>query len=284
MKAGTSFRRLACFLIFLCLSAHGMRAAAQDGLSHRLWQEDLAYLHQKVHREYPNLFYNLTARQFDSAVASLHGRIPQLTANEIKVEFFRLVALFRIGHTGISFIAHGEGDSAQPLFHYYPFTAALFSDGLYIRSIDSAYAEAVGGKILQVGHTPVGEALQRLREVIPCENEPYFAANLPYYINLPEMLEGLHFTPDANELSLTYVKSGREHTLRMPARSFPEKAWHPEPYLPQGWKDAYPAFNTPASALWLKHPHTTRYFEYLPSSKTLYVRHSTVLDLSLIHI
>ena len=249
-----------------------------DSLTPQQWQDDLNYLQKKVHQDYSNLFYNITANQFDSAVQLFRHRIPQLTANEIKTEFYRLIALFRIGHTGISFISGANTGTSKTLFHYYPFSAYLFSDGLYIKSIAARFKDALGGKIIQVGNTPVDEALKRLHDVIPCENEPYFRANLPYYINLPELLNGLHITPEANNLSLKYVKNGSEHTLLVPAEPFPEKAWHPEPYLAQGWVDAYPAFNTPSSALWLKHPNTSRYFEYLQTSKVLYVRHSTVHD------
>lgn len=265
--------------LILCLSffAHGS-SYAQNNLTSAQWQSDLSYLQKKIHSDYPNLFYNVTARQFDSAVAVLQKQIPRLTENEIRVGFIRLVAMFRIGHTLMRMTAGENEDSQKPMFHFLPFTASHFSDGLYIQQIDTSYKEALGGRIVKIGNTPVDEALKRMHTVIPWENEQYFKSHLHYYLRIPEILQALHITENAEAAIIKYRKDGTVRNLTIKKSDYPDYAFNDGFFVPKGWAEAYEHFNKPASVLWMKEPGKLRYFEYLKESKTVYVRHIAVVD------
>ncbi len=251
---------------------------AQNKLTASQWQSDLIYLQKKIHSDYSNLFYNVTAKQFDSAVAVLKKDIPLLTENEIKVGFIRLIAMFKIGHTGVYFYTGENEESLKPMFHFYPVTISPFSDGLYIQNIDSAYKEALGGRLVKIGNDEADIALKKLHDVIPCENEQYFKNNFHYYIRLPEILEALKITKNADAVELTYIKNAVKSTIQIKAEDCPEYAWNDGIYLPKGWVDAYAYFNKPVSPLWMKEPGKLRYFEYLKESKTVYIRHVAVVE------
>jgi tetratricopeptide (TPR) repeat protein len=262
-----------CLSFFVYSSGYGQKilTAAQ-------WQSDLNYLQKKIHSDYSNLFYNVTDKQFDSAVAVLKKDISHLTENEIKAGFIRLLALFKIGHTGVYFYNGENEDNLKPLFHFLPFTISPFSDGLYIRQIDSAYKEALGARVIKIGHDAVDIVLKKMHDVIACENEQYFKSHLHYYLRLPEILQALKITDNADAVTLTYRKDGIEKKIKIKSEDCPEYAWYDGIYLPKGWVDAYDNFKKPASVLWLKEPGKLRYFEYLKESKTVYVRHVAVVE------
>jgi tetratricopeptide (TPR) repeat protein len=277
MRTVKSNPALSCLFIFLFLFSTA--CYTQKKLTATQWQNDLNFLQKKIHTDYSNLFYHVTARQFDSAVAAFSRQIPHLTENGIHVGFVRLIAMFRIGHTVMQSKMGENEDSMVPLFHFYPFTISPFSDGLFIQNIDERYKEALGGRLVKIGNTRVDEALKRMHTVISCENEQYFKSNLHYFIRLPEILEALEITPGAEAVVLSYIKNGIAGTITVKAEAYPEYAWYDgPPYLPKGWVDACENYNQPASPLWMKDPRKIRYFEYLQESKTVYVHHTAVVD------
>lgn len=266
------------FLLVVIFFVHSC-GYAQNKLTTAQWQSDLIYLQKKIHNDYANLFHNVTGKQFDSAVAVLKNEIPHLTENEIKVGFIRLVAMFKIGHTGVKFSAGEDEDNLRPLFHFLPVTMSPFSDGLYIQQIDTAYKKALGGRVVKIGNTPVDEVLKKMHAVISCENEQYFKSNLHYFIRFSEILQALKITRNADTVSLTYTKDGCQNEIEIKAQDCPAYAWYDgPPYLPKGWADAYGDFGKPGSALWMKEPGKIRYFEYLKETKTVYVHHTAVVD------
>ena len=78
----------ACLLVITTISAQSLTADA--------WRQDLKYLQHTVHAKYPNLFYNVSAAQWDSAVNALDKKIGTLSDLQMKVEIARLVAMFKI--------------------------------------------------------------------------------------------------------------------------------------------------------------------------------------------
>ncbi len=262
-----------CLLFFVHSSGY-----AQIKLTASQWQSDLSYLQKKIHSNYSNLFYNVTARQFDSAVAAFQKQIPHLTENEIRVGFIRLVAMFRIGHTLVHMNTGENENNLSPMFHFFPFTVSPFSDGLFIQQIDTSYKEALGGRILKIGNTSIDEVLKRMHTVIPWENEQYFKSHLHYYLRIPEILQALQITENAESANIIYIKDGTERNFTIKKTDYPDFAFNDGLFVPKGWIDAYEHFNKPASAPWLKEPGKLRYFEYLKESKTVYVRHIAVVE------
>lgn len=270
-------KKLLFLLTCIYLSVQ-FKAQAQNNLTPAQWQSDLEYLQNKIHTDYRNLFHHITPASFDSAVNVLKKDIPHLNEAQIRVGFIRLMAMFKIGHTRVGFETVDSGGNLTPMFHFFPITISPFSDGLFIQSIDSTYKEAVGGKLIKIGDSPVEVALNKMRSVIPCENEQHFRSQLHYYFRFPEILEALNITPSTNAVELTYHKAGNQKKIIITARDCPGYEWNDGIFLPKGWVDAYENFNKPASVLWLKEPRKIRYFEYLKESKTIYVRHIAVVE------
>lgn len=272
-KAGRVISIILLLLFFVQRSGY-----TQQKLTATQWQYDLSYLQKKIHADYSNLFYNVTAKQFDSAVVVLQKQIPRLPENEIRVGFIRLIAMFRIGHTLMRMRTGENEDSLKPMFHFFPITVSPFSDGWYIRQIDTIYKEALGGRIQKIGNISIDEVLKRMHTVIPWENEQYFRSHLHYYLRIPEILQALHITENTETAIIKYTIDGTEQILKIKTRDYPAYAFNDGLFVPKGWADAYEHFNKPASALWMKEPGKLRYFEYLKESRTVYVRHIAVVE------
>ncbi|MEP7165365.1 MAG: hypothetical protein ABI741_11765 [Ferruginibacter sp.] len=258
------------FSITLCLFLLSGRAQTASE-----WQIDLRYLQQTVHSKYSNLFYNITAADWDKAVDVLHAQIPKLEKEQVLAGFVRLVALFHIGHTQMNTFGLHQQSANGISLHRYPFQLYLFNDGLYFLQAENKYANAVSGKVTRIGNMKAEAALEAVRPLVSYENEQGYRSNAVYYLATPEWLLTQGITNSAEEVSISYIKNGKEETTVFKAVNdnahFSMTGLETIP----GWTDAKMAGNTP---LWQKEPSSFRYMEYLPQNKTLYVRHSVTLN------
>lgn len=252
-------------------------ARSQTNLNPEEWRIDLEYFRQVVHSKYKNLFYNVTAAGFDSTVAEIDKKIGTLSDLQMKIEFTKLVAAFHIGHTSVR-LQSGSGNSFTSLVHTLPVRFYLFDDGLYIKSTHSNYKQAVGGKVLKIGNRNTDEALRLFRPMIAYENEQGFKNMLQYYLNVPELLQAAGISTSAEKVTVTYLKDGKENTIVITAEDPVQGPWHGPISVEANWADAYEGLNKPGAVTWLKDPGKLRYFEYMPASKTVYVRHGAVQD------
>ncbi len=256
------------FLITCCMALTAIGQTAAE------WQQDLRHLQQTVHAKYANLFHTITAADWDKAVDKFYEEIPSLNNTSRLVGFMKLVGLFRVGHTQVStWQMHQSGSNAVTL-NRYPYQLYWFSDGLYVIAADKNYETAVGGKITSIGKMKTADALEAIRPIVSYENEQGYKSNCVHYLAIPEYLKALNITESDQEVPVVISKNGKEETVTFKSTNI---NYFSETGLgsPAGWGVAKKTGTVP---LWQKEPAAYRYFEYLPSSKTVYVRHSVVLN------
>lgn len=240
------------------------------------WQSDLRWLQHTVHSKYSNLFYNITAEEWDKAVEAFNNEIPRLSDNQVVAGFIKLVALFHVGHTQMNTGSlHGNNTNALSL-HRYPYQLYWFSDGLYIRRADAQYASAVGGKVLKIGNMKAEDAMEAVRPLVSYENEQGFKSNGVAFLAIPEFLQTEGITNTTDEVAITYIKNNKEETTLFKSGNNNNIFGTTSLVVPQGWVDA--KSTTGNIPLWQKEPTALRYMEYLPANKILYVRHSATQD------
>ena len=246
-------------------------SAQQPMLSADDWRSDLAFLKETVHKEYPFLFKKITAVQFDSAVNQLHQDIPRLQSHEIVAGLARIVASFQYGHTDIRW----TGGVVK--FHIIPVSLYWFNDGIHVEGIHKDYAQALGAKLLKVNGVPVEEALKAVRPLLPVENEQYFKAYVLDFLCIPEALHAQKVTQTLkNAITFTLEKDGKTFDQTFPAVEsfrFPRKYSLIQPNT--DWVSSRDQSKTP---LYLKNLDKIYYYEYLPETKTVYVRQSQIQD------
>jgi tetratricopeptide (TPR) repeat protein len=261
-------KRLSTLLFALFLFS---QTSAQAKLTPADWQDDLRFLQQTVHQDYPFLFKKITAAAWDAEVEKFHKEIPTMQEHEKLAGLGRMVALFGYGHTDI-------GWRQSPVkYHVLPVAFMHFSDGVFVEGAHKDYEKMLGAKLVKVEGMPVEQALAAIKPLVPVENEQYFRAYGLDFLVIPEALHAQRVTKT--------LQSGITYTLEKDGKTFEQKvagldAFHlPRQYgyvqPNDDWRSVRDQRNPP---LYLKNLDKIYYYEYLPASKTVYVRHSQIQD------
>ncbi|MEP2935438.1 MAG: hypothetical protein ABJM06_06960 [Gilvibacter sp.] len=253
------------------LCALCLQLTAQNTLTTEQWQEDLKFLQDKVHDDYPFLFKKVTQKKWDSEVEKLYKQIPSMADHEVMVGLARIVSLFEYGHTDIGF----RGGKVP--YHKLPFNLYHFNDGVYVEGTNQSNEKALGAKVLKIGGTSINDALAKVKPAVPAENDQYFKAFGMVYLSIPEVLHAQGITTAyGKDVTLTLEKDGKtfDHTFTALA---PEKVSTQYSLMKQEgeWLSARNQDKTP---LYLRNLDKIYDFEYLPEQKTVYVRQSQIQD------
>ncbi len=258
------------FLVLALITCSGI-ALAQEKVTPEQWQEDLRFLQETVHSDFPFLFKKVEKETWDAEVEKLYAQIPELEAHEVKAGLTRMVSLFEYGHTQITFGTVSEGKVLPVNLYHFP-------DGIYVEGTQKAYRGILGAKLLKVGNFAVEEALKMIRPVVPVENESYFKAYGLRFLTAPAVLHAQGVIPQYSEkVTLTFEKDGKKMEYALPTISIDELSRDYGFTIPnEEWVSVREEGSTP---LYLKQLNDSYfYFEYLPASKTLYARQSSVFD------
>jgi len=244
---------------------------AQQKFTSSQWQEDLRFLQNTVHKDYPFLFKKTTAAAFDEAIAEFDKSIPQMQDHEILVGFSKIIGMFKYGHTRVSY---SEGPVQ---YHELPIYTHYYKDGIYIHGAHKAYESIVGAKILEVEGKPIANVLEAIYPVVPAENEQFFKAYGGNYLVVPEVLHAQGITNTLkNKITFKLEKEGKTFTTEVTAGE-PKHGYlsYGEVKPDSDWVGARDQSENP---YYLKNLDKIYYFEYLPNEKAVYVRHSQIQD------
>ncbi len=259
-------------IILLFISFLMLQATAQSNFTAKQWQDDLKFLQHTVHKDYPFLFKKTSAKEFDTAVSELHKQIPNLEQHEISVGIARIIGMFKYGHTRMGW--HGNPTA----FRQFPVNLYHFSDGIYVQGVQKDYSQALGAKVIGIGNMSIENALKAVYPVVPVENEQFFKAYGFMYLMSPEVLHAQGVVPElSDQVELTLEKDGK--TFKTTFNVLPAGTMTPKTYgyvqNSDAWLDVRETGETP---LYLKNLDKIYYYEYLPESKTVYVRQSQIQD------
>ena len=233
--------------------------SAQSPPGTAAWQSDLRLLAREMPARHPGAFASITRAQWDSAVGSLAARMPRLSQNERIVEFFRLVALVGDAHTAVQ--------PTPPLrMRYYPLELYRFEDGLFVRRADSAHRTMVGARITKIGRLSPEQALAAVSGIISHENEWWVRSLGPFWLMVPEVLDGLHIVEDPERLPLVLEHGGHTETVIV----------SPAGFLGHGNDEAFDtsqwvSMRTASPPLYEQRPGEMLWWTLLADSRTLYV-------------
>ena len=268
-------------LIVLLISAIDHPASGQNPgttLTATQWREDLKYLAAELPKRHKNLYHTMTREQFEKAVSDLDAKIPTLTQNQIAMELAKIVTMVGDGHTRLVPLFE-----ATQSFRSFPVSIYVFREGVFIQAADKAYAEAVGGRIVQIGKVPIEQIIAKLREYVPSENEMGLKNAVPLYLGSPEVLQTLGFISDAEKVPFLIEKNNKTFTVELkPAGLISEMITKP---VGLDWVDARQGAARPIPS-WMKNGQNGYWgesggyrFEYLKDQKVLYIQLNQVLDM-----
>ncbi len=260
--------------IFLIFSILLTSVSVGQSISSKEWVNDVNYLQNIIHKEYLFLFKKISKEQFDNQIASFKDKIPSLKEHEIKVGIAELIALFGYGHTVSWLTSWRYNDDVG--FHQLPLNFYAFKDGIYIQGTHEDYKDILGAKVLKVGNLSVEDALETIRPVVSAENDQFFKAHGINYLGVPEVLHAKKVSNSLKSVWLEVEKNGKRikrEIIPIPSLRFPGKY-----NLVQNGNDWLEARKNDERPLWIKNLDKYYYYEYLPDSKTVYVRQSRVQD------
>lgn len=191
--------------------------------------------------------------------------------HEVLAGIATIVSLFKYGHTNI-------GWRESPVkYHVAPVNFYWFSDGIYAEGADKKYETIVGAKLLKVEGVPVEKALAAIKPLVPAENDEYFKAYGLDFLTIPEALHAQKVSKELKTtLTYTFEKDGKSFDQTMTAI---EAFRLPRQYgFAKSGGDWISAREQSATPNYLRNLDNIYYYEYLPASKTVYVRQSQVQD------
>ena len=189
----------------------------EPGLSRNdAWNFDLQFLLGEIKRLHVDPYHRISEEELESKANAIAENIPNLSDQQIVFQFMELLASLGNGH---NFIVPAH--SLKGAFTRLPVQFYWFSDGIYIVSTTSEYKHLIGRKVVSVNNMPVEQIMERIKRVNARDNEMQQYWLAPYYLALPEVLEGLGVANKTNHLALRLVdNNGKEELVKLAGESF----------------------------------------------------------------
>ncbi len=208
----------------------------------------------------------------------LREEIPNLKDNEIIVRMANLVALADNAHSRVYLLRNRTVLSSLAIRTYW------FADGLYvIRALEST-KEALGAKIIAINGTKVEDLIEKV-DALYGGNDSWKKYKRIYYLNSPDILEGLGIIENTDEVELTLRSSdGKEFRMKIPALPLVKNKTPREvnrdlsPFHQQeeqNWLNILPKTKEDLP-LFLHFPEKAYWYQYQEKSDILYFQHNRV--------
>ncbi len=190
---------VAAALVALTGSAQKAAPAKSDAGS------DVRFLMSEIRRIHPNPFHATPEPVFQAAADDLAARAPSLNQDQLLVELMRFVNLLgaREGHSGIFTLDSGNART----FHVYPLYLYKFSDGLFVVTAPRNKS-LVGSRVLAIDGMPVDGLEQKVRPLVPRDNEATRTDRFMSFMLTGEVLHGLGLRPGVGPARFTVQKPG----------------------------------------------------------------------------
>lgn len=208
-RANLSLVAAALLLAVGACATHGRRdlpatiVRPQPAQRTAAWREDLDFLARGLAERHVAPFRKVSEADFRSAVARLHGRIPELDDDGVVIEMARIAASIGDGHTGI--LLHDGRVGLRPG----PLWLALFADGVFVKGVvGDPGADVLNLQLVRVGGVAVDEALERVAEFLPMDNDVGIELLGPTLLNVPRVLHAAGLTEERDGALYTFVGAG----------------------------------------------------------------------------
>lgn len=256
----------------VAISAFALGADAQGRADRaaeaRRWAEDLEVFATELPKRHINAFHSMSRQAFDSAVASLRTRLPELDRHQIIVELARITALVGDGHTNI----YPTRDTVIA-FHTLPVMFYQFKDGLYIRAAHESRRELVGARVLAIGGVPADSAYARVRTMVGRDNEQGARYFVPILLGMTEVLDAFGLASDRARATFLLEQGGVQRSIELtafanagPSPGDTDAGFDKRP----GWVDARDSSPTP---LWLSQDRREgSWLRFLPADRIAFAQ------------
>jgi hypothetical protein len=204
------FGFLAILAAALVVAGGGAQPAAPGATNA---SDDVRLLMEQIRQIHPDPFHATPEPVFQAAANELAARAPTFSPDQLVVELMRFTALLgeRDGHSGIFPL-----DSAnRRVLHLFPFYLYKFSDGLFVVAAPGRRS-LIGSKLLSIDGIAADELEEKVRPLVPRENEATRTDRFMSFMLTAEVLHGLGLRSGVGPARFSLQKPGepvREVTL-----------------------------------------------------------------------
>jgi len=242
------------------------------------WGIDLDYLHRRMEETHFDLYRKISREEWRQELDRIRNEVPDSEDHEIIVDLMALFARINDGHTGVAppmagsqqamFEAPGRPDN----WHALPMDFYVFADGIYVRSAERTYRDAVGKRVLRVGKVSAEEALERCATVTQRDNTQQIKWIAPRWMSVVEVLQALGIVDDLDHVDIVVAdEAGGEEGIRIQPVEFTRDI--------SGRRFADPVSMIEGDVpLYLKDRARHYWFEYLEEEKIVYFFFDSVRD------
>lgn len=225
------------------------------------WILDLEFLLDEIKRIHVNPYHSISAEQLESKAKAIERDIPELSDQQIVFRFMELLASTKNGHNFIVPTHSLKGSFSQLPVQFY-----WFNDGVYIVDAKDGSKHLIGREVVSVETTPVEQVMEKIAIVNARDNEMQQYWLAPYYLALPEVLEGLNIAKDKASVAFTLAnKNGTKEQVKFSGESFSFRGF---PTLPPVKSIENPTF--------LKNKSDNYWYEINEKNNYLYLQFNAV--------
>lgn len=172
---------------------------ADKNISRKIaWKKDLIYLEKRIQELLHPNNKALMKADFTKLIENIITRISILSDEQIVVEVMKVIGSLESGHNLIIPTSPNRGALKKLPVQFYQ-----FSDGLFIIDADEGYEQWVGYEVIAIERMPISEALEKTNVVNARDNDMQVLWLGPYYLSLPDVLQGLGIAKNSEEITLT---------------------------------------------------------------------------------
>lgn len=252
--------KLLTLLLLILLLVPACSQETIPNVNQNAWESDLNYLVKLLKEYHPNPYWLNGEEGHDHLIEKARQAIQQEFKQEgfeekILTQFSQIIAYLGDGHTYV----RNRFEKLGRL----PFTAYPFKEGIFILRTTEDHKEILGAKITHIDGTPIGEVLTKLKTTIPAANPSGIERNIFRYLNVPGLLYGLGISEHKDQVKIT-LNTVKEKAIE---RIFHRLKTEENP----NYISAREALDIP-TPMFLKKPGRNYWFEYDPSTKTLFFK------------
>lgn len=169
------------------------------------WARDISYLEVRINELHYSPNHAISKTELSKEILNLKTNIASLSDEQIIVELMKIIGSLGNGHNLIIPTSPNNGTLKKLPVQFYQ-----FNDGLFIVDADVGYEQWIGYEVESIENTTAKEALQKTNAVNAKDNDMQTIWLGPYYLGLPDVLEGLGIVKNANQVTITLNDRNRK--------------------------------------------------------------------------
>lgn len=179
MKSTKSLLILFHFTVLILTSCQAQNLS----LSPEQWKKDVDYFGIQIVKKHKNAYHSISETEFQQAINNLKKDLPQLNQYQVFTRLQQITAKIGDGHTYVL---------VPKSFHRYPFSTFWFGDQLYVTRATDEYKHVLGMRLKKINNFNIEDVNEKISTLLSTqENKWYSLATSPFYLSIPEYLNGL---------------------------------------------------------------------------------------------